>query len=63
MDTRLSLSEVEAKARQMIQKACPSDMMDVITLKADRESGFVFVVLKCRAVSPDKSGLCPHPDK
>ena len=50
----LSLTEIEAKARQMIQKACPADMMDVITLKADRESGLIIIVLRCKGDDTDR---------
>lgn len=50
----LSLSEIEARAKQMIQAACPDDLMEVECLTTDRETGRVFVVLKCKAVK-DKS--------
>jgi hypothetical protein len=36
-----------ARAKQMIQAACPDDLMEVECLTTDRETGWVFVVLKC----------------
>jgi hypothetical protein len=50
----MTLAEIEVRAKQMIQAACPDDLMEVECLTTDRETGRVFVVLKCRAVK-DKS--------
>jgi hypothetical protein len=44
---KLTLSEIEARAKQMIQAACPDSLMEVECLTTDRETGRVFVVLKC----------------
>jgi hypothetical protein len=53
------LSEIEARAKQMIQAACPDDLMKVECLTTDRETGRVFVVLKCldteKAQAEDRS--------
>jgi hypothetical protein len=43
----MTLSEIEARAKQMIQAACPDDLMKVECLTTDRETGRVFIVLKC----------------
>jgi hypothetical protein len=44
---KLTISEIEARAKQMIQAACPDDLMDVECLTTDRETGRVFIVLRC----------------
>jgi hypothetical protein len=44
----LTLSEIEDRAKQMIQAACPDSLMEVECLTTDRETGRVFVVLRCR---------------
>ena len=44
----MTLSEIENRAKQMIQAACPDYLMEVVSLTTDREQGFVFVVLRCR---------------
>jgi hypothetical protein len=43
----MTLSEIEDRAKQMIQAACPDSLMEVECLTTDRETGRVFVVLKC----------------
>jgi hypothetical protein len=43
----MTLAEIEVRAKQMIQAACPDDLMEVECLATDRETGRVFVVLKC----------------
>jgi hypothetical protein len=35
------------RAKQMIQAACPDDLMEVECLTTDRETGRVFIVLRC----------------
>jgi hypothetical protein len=56
---KLTISEIEARAKQMIQAACPDDLMEVECLTTDRETGRVFVVLKCldteKAQAEDRS--------
>ena len=54
MDTRLSLTEIEAKALRLIQKACPSELMDVVALKSDQKSRLIFVVLQCKGADTDR---------
>jgi hypothetical protein len=44
---KLTISEIEDRAKQMIQAACPDELMEVECLTTDRETGWVFVVLKC----------------
>jgi hypothetical protein len=43
----MTLAEIEDRAKQMIQAACPDDLMDVECLTTDRETGRVFIVLRC----------------
>jgi hypothetical protein len=47
MAGKMTLSEIEDRAKQMIQAACPDDLMDVECLTTDRETGRVFIVLRC----------------
>lgn len=49
-EQKLTLSEIEARAKQMIQAACPDDLMEVECLTTDRETGRVFVVLRCKDI-------------
>jgi hypothetical protein len=53
----LTLAEVETRARQMIQRACPEALMDIETLTTCRETGRVFIVLKCKNVQADPAAL------
>ena len=53
----MTLSEIETRAKQMIQAACPDDLMEVECLTTDRETGRVFVVL--RAIGPALRSLLP----
>ena len=55
----LSLTEIEAKALRLIQKACPSELMDVIALKSDQKSRLIFIVLQCKG--SDYVGERPPP--
>jgi hypothetical protein len=47
---KLTISEIEDRAKQMIQAACPDELMEVECLTTDRETGRVFVVLRCLEV-------------
>ena len=43
----MTLSEIEDRAKQIIRSACPAELMEVECLTTDRETGRVFVVLRC----------------
>ncbi len=43
----MSLSEIEDRAKRAIRSACPAEMMEIEGLTTDRETGRVFVVLRC----------------
>jgi hypothetical protein len=47
----LTLSEIEDRAKRVIRAACPAEMMEIESLTTDRETGRVFVVLKCLEVA------------
>jgi hypothetical protein len=44
---KLTISEIEDRAKQMIRAACPDSLMEVECLTTDRETGRVFIVLRC----------------
>lgn len=43
----ISLTEIEDRAKRVIRAACPAEMMEIECLTTDRETGRVFVVLRC----------------
>lgn len=44
----MTLSEIEDRAKRVIRAACPAEMMEIESLSTCRETGRVFVVLKCK---------------
>jgi hypothetical protein len=46
----LTLSEIEDRAKRVIRSACPAEMLEIECLTTDRETGRVFVVLRCKEV-------------
>ena len=55
----MTLSEIEARAKRVVRSACPAEMMEIECLTTDRETGRVFVVLRCRmhddSTSPEET--------
>lgn len=47
---KITLAEVEDRAKRVIRSACPAELMEIESLATCRETGRVFVVL--RAVDP-----------
>jgi len=45
---KITLAEVEDRAKRVIRAACPAELMEIESLATDRETGRVFVVLRCR---------------
>lgn len=45
---KLSIFEVEEKAKRAIQKECPPDLMEIETLKTCQATRRIFIVLRCK---------------
>ena len=58
MAGKMTLAEVEAKARQLIRQACPEGLMEIVSFATDRQSGHIFIVLSCSAAKATE----PAPD-
>lgn len=56
MAGKMTLAEIEDRAKRVIRSACPAEMMEIECLTTDRETGRVFIVLKCLTIkNPDQS--------
>ena len=52
----MTLSEIEDRAKRVIRSACPAEMMEIESLATCRETGRVFVVLKCKEAKNKTEG-------
>jgi hypothetical protein len=48
---KITLAEVEDRAKRIIRTACPDEMMEIESLATCPETGRVFVVLRCLEVA------------
>jgi hypothetical protein len=60
--TKKTVSEIEAIARRLIRKTCPSDLLDVVSLSTDRANGLIFIVLKCRELKKESTDALSRRD-